>query len=177
MDVPVVRPVPVDFLNIKNLYNETVNASGRSLVPATRCACSARQFPREVRRNSGKCPRPRDEPFQRELRLGGGCRLVHNPREQPLLLFPQGNIVNRVFYDKHGDWEYTLLSYPPSVLPKSVEKLIHGSFGGYRISFANEIRRPGQDPYYVVNIENANHIKVIQVEGDQIDIRQSLIKG
>jgi hypothetical protein len=91
--------------------------------------------------------------------------------------FHQGNIVNRVFYDKHGDWEYTLLSYPPSVLPKSVEKLIHGSFGGYRISFANEIRRPGQDPYYVVNIENANHIKVIQVEGDQIDIRQSLIKG
>jgi hypothetical protein len=91
--------------------------------------------------------------------------------------FHQGNIANRVFYDKHGDWEYTLLSYPPSVLPKSVTKMIHGSFGGYQISFVNEIRRPGQDAYYVVNIENDNHIKVIQIEGDQIDIRQSLIKG
>jgi hypothetical protein len=99
------------------------------------------------------------------------------PANNLYCFFHQGNILNRVFYDKRGDWEYTLLSYPPSVLPKSVEKMIHGSFGGYRISFANEIRRPGQDPYYVVNIENANHIKVIQVEGDQIDIRQSLIKG
>jgi hypothetical protein len=90
--------------------------------------------------------------------------------------FRQGKILNRVFYDKNGNWQYTLLSYPPSVLAKSVKDLISDNFHGYKISYVSEIRTNDQDPAYVVNIEDENHIKVIQVNGDNFEIRQDLNK-
>jgi hypothetical protein len=90
--------------------------------------------------------------------------------------FHQGKILNRVFYDKNGNWQYTLLSYPPSVLTKSVKTLVEENFQGYKISYVTEIRSADQDPSYVVNIENENHIKVIQVRDDDFKIRQDLNK-
>jgi hypothetical protein len=90
--------------------------------------------------------------------------------------FHQGKILNRIFYDKNGNWQYTLLSYPPSVLTKSVKTLVEENFQGYKISYVTEIRSADQDPSYVVNIENENHIKVIQVRDDDFKIRQDLNK-
>lgn len=90
--------------------------------------------------------------------------------------FLQGNIRNRVFYDQHGNWQYTMLSYPPSVLTKSVKELISENFHGYQISFVNEIRADNQDPTYVINVENEDHIKVVYVSGDNFEIRQSFNK-
>lgn len=90
--------------------------------------------------------------------------------------FRQGNIRNRVFYDQHGNWQYTLLSYPPSVLAKSVTDLISENFHGYRISFVNEIRTDDQEPTYVINLENEDHIKVVYVSGDNFEIRQAFNK-
>jgi hypothetical protein len=94
-----------------------------------------------------------------------------------LCVFNQGNIVNRVFYDKLGYWQYTLLSYPSTDLPKSVEKNVLNNFKGYHISFVNEIRSDGQDPVYMINIENEDSIKVIAVNGEQIEVKQDLLKS
>lgn len=91
-------------------------------------------------------------------------------------IFSQGNMRNRVFYDKNGNWQYTLLSYPPSVLTKAVKELILENFRGYQISFVNEVRTSGREPSYVINIENEDHIKVIYVNNDNFEVRQAFNK-
>ena len=91
-------------------------------------------------------------------------------------IFHQGNMVNRVFYDAKGDWQYTLLSYPPADLPKAMKDLVLGNFRGYQISYVNEIRSDGLEPVYMINIENEGNIKVIEVVSNQFEVRQTLLK-
>lgn len=90
--------------------------------------------------------------------------------------FRQGKIRNRVFYDQHGNWQYTLLSYPPSVLAKSVKDLISENFQRYHISYVNEIHTGDQEPTFVINLENEDHIKVVHVSGDNFEVRQTFNK-
>jgi len=93
------------------------------------------------------------------------------------LLFRKKHLVRaKAFYDKYGNWQYTMLSYPPSVLAKPVKELILENFPGYQISFATEIRTSDQEPAYVINIENEDHIKVVHVSGDNFEVRQAFNK-
>jgi hypothetical protein len=57
-----------------------------------------------------------------------------------------------------------------------VRTLVDENFQGYKISYVTEIRATDHDPSYVINIENENHIKVIQLRGDNFEIRQDLNK-
>jgi hypothetical protein len=98
------------------------------------------------------------------------------PDRNMYCVFHQGKVVNRVFYDSHGYWQYTLLGYPPSGLVKNVKDLVTDYFDGYRITYVNEIRSDKDEPVYVINIENEDHIKVIKVTGDEIEQQQALKK-
>jgi hypothetical protein len=91
-------------------------------------------------------------------------------------VFHQGNIVNRVFYDQYGYWQYTLISFPPSVLPKNVKKIVSENFDGYTISYVNEILSINDEPVYMINIENGDDIKVVRVSGDAIEVKQDIKK-
>jgi len=91
-------------------------------------------------------------------------------------VFHQGDTANRVFYDKHGYWKYTLLSYPGYYLPKNVKELVSDYFKCYQISYVNEVRSSYNQPVYVINIENDDNIKVIKVAGDEIEVQQDLAK-
>ena len=88
----------------------------------------------------------------------------------------KGDTVNRVFYDKHGFWKYTLLSYPGYDLPKSVKELVTDYFKCYRVTSVTEVHANNIEPVYVVNIENDDNIKVIRVIGDDIDVQQDMEK-
>jgi hypothetical protein len=88
----------------------------------------------------------------------------------------KGDTMNRVFYDKHGYWKYTLMSYPGSELPKSVKEQVTGYFKCYQVTSVTEVRARNIEPVYVVNIENDDNIKVIRVYGDEIEVQQDLEK-
>ncbi|HEY4935158.1 MAG TPA: hypothetical protein VII44_01180 [Puia sp.] len=91
-------------------------------------------------------------------------------------VFQQGDIVNRVFYDRSGYWQYTLISFPSSDLPKNVKKLVSANFDGYDISYVNEILSENNEPVYMINIENGDNIKVIRVSGDDIEVKHDFNK-
>jgi hypothetical protein len=91
-------------------------------------------------------------------------------------VFHQGNIVNRVFYDYNGYWQYTLISFPSSSLPKNVKKLVSANFEGYTISYVNEILSENSEPVFMINIEDGNNIKVVRVTGDEIEVKQDFKK-
>ena len=92
-------------------------------------------------------------------------------------VFQQGKISNRVFYDKHGYWLFTMISYQPSVLAKKVTELVSENFHGYKITYVNEIRSDSEVPVYMINIEDGNNIKVIRVFGEDIEISQDIVKA
>jgi hypothetical protein len=89
-------------------------------------------------------------------------------------VFHQGNMIHRLFYDRLGYWQYTQISYPPTVLAKNVKELVMHNFAGYQISFVNEILSNNSEPVYIINIENKNNIKVIRVAGDDIEVKEDL---
>ena len=92
-------------------------------------------------------------------------------------IFHQGTMVNRIFYDRNGNWQYTLISYPAPVLSKDIRDKVLDNFAGYRITYVNEVRLDGQEPVYIINLEDEANIKVVQVTGDDIFVKQELIKG
>ena len=91
-------------------------------------------------------------------------------------IFQRANSVNRVFYDSRGYWQFTLISYQPSELKTHIRKQVSDQFEGYHITYVNEIQSAYDEPVYVVNLENAGNIKVVKVAGDDIEVKQSLIK-
>ena len=91
-------------------------------------------------------------------------------------IFQKGNTVNRVFYDGQGYWRYTLISYDPSILDDHLKEIVSNHFEGYQISYVNEVRSEYEEPVYMINIENASHIKVIKIVNDEIEVKQDLIK-
>jgi hypothetical protein len=98
------------------------------------------------------------------------------PDQTIYCVFQQGKIANRVFYDKRGYWQFTLISYQPSVLAKKVKDQVLDNFHGYKITYVNEIRSNSDVPVYMINIEDGNNIKVIRVVGDEIEVTQDIIK-
>jgi hypothetical protein len=91
------------------------------------------------------------------------------PNKNMYCIFHQGKIVNRVFYDSRGYWQYTLTGYPASNLPQEVKDQVGYEYDGYRIVWVNEIRSNQNKPVYMINIENENHIRVIRIDGDEIE--------
>ena len=91
-------------------------------------------------------------------------------------VFQQGDITNRIFYDRNGYWQYSLISFPPSDLPKNVKKIVSENFNGYTISFVNEVLSINEEPVYMINIENGDDIKVVRVSGETIEVKQDIKK-
>jgi hypothetical protein len=100
-----------------------------------------------------------------------------NEPDNMYCVFHQGNMVNRVFYDEHGYWQYTLISYPPSSLTKTIKEKILNNFGGYKITYVNEIRSENYEPVYMISMENEDNIKIIRISGDDMQVKQDLKKG
>lgn len=98
------------------------------------------------------------------------------PDNSMYCIFRRGSTVDRVFYDSRGYWQFTLISYDPSELKMYIRQQISDQFEGYRITYVNEIQSAYDDPIYMINIENAGNIKVVKVTGDDIEVKQSLIK-
>jgi hypothetical protein len=93
-----------------------------------------------------------------------------------LCTFHSQGMVNRVHYDKNGNWMYTISGYGPASLSTEVSDQVLFEYPGYKIRFVNEIVS-STDPVYVINIENEINIKVIRVCADQIDVLQDLEKA
>jgi hypothetical protein len=98
------------------------------------------------------------------------------PDNSMYCIFHRGNAVDRVFYDSRGYWQFTLISYEPSELKMNIRQQVSDQFEGYRITYVNEIQSAYDEPIYMVNLENAGNIKVVKVNGDDIEVKQSLIK-
>ena len=98
------------------------------------------------------------------------------PNKNLYCVFHSGQVVSRVFYDSRGNWQYTLMGYPPSALPQEIKDQVNYDYDGYRMTWVNEIRSNQDKPVFMINIENENHVKVIRIAGDEIDEQMAFNK-
>jgi hypothetical protein len=91
-------------------------------------------------------------------------------------VFHQNGVSNRIFYDNRGYWKYSMMGYPASHLDPVVKDMALSFVKGYHISYVYEIRSDRSEPVYMINMEDEDNIKIIQVTGDEIVVKQALKK-
>ena len=92
--------------------------------------------------------------------------------------FREQDKVYRIYYDRRGNWTYTLVGYLPSDLSNNIKYRVLENFDGYYIAYINEIREENNEPIYIINIENASSIKIIRISNNEdIVVQQEFQKN
>ena len=82
----------------------------------------------------------------------------------------------RTFFDKSGAWTGTVVSYEEAAMPDAVHRRVKAEYSRFTIRFINEIRLPGRNIVYRVQLENAREIVFAQVEDGEISEEDRLAK-
>jgi hypothetical protein len=91
--------------------------------------------------------------------------------------FLQDGYGNRVFYDKKGNWMYSLIFYGEGKLSRDIRAQIKSIYFDFNITLVEEIQMK-EGFKYVVYLEDKSDIKVLEVNGEGgIQILQELAKG
>jgi hypothetical protein len=99
-----------------------------------------------------------------ETKEGGSvCRFVDN------------NGVNRAYYNKKGNWQYTISDYTEKELPEDIRRQVKSTYYDYDISFAQKIDMVmASKLVYLVQIQHEKDFKVVRVcEGEMEDLGES----
>jgi hypothetical protein len=71
----------------------------------------------------------------------------------------------RVFYDKKGHWQFSLLLYGEGKLPRDVRASVKSVYFDLAITQVEEVQTPNGF-VYIVNLEDKSSIKVLKVNRD-----------
>ena len=80
-------------------------------------------------------------------------------------------------YDKKGNWVYTIQRYSVDNLDKSIIDKVLSIYGEYGVTGIQKIEQPNSAVVYVVNIENKNSLKTVQIVNDEIQVMQNFKKS
>jgi len=78
-----------------------------------------------------------------------------------------GNI-NRIVYDKKGNWHHTIRYYDGSQLKPALSYLILNNYKGYELKNVTEVEYAGELAYFV-SIECLRSWKVMRIQNDTMD--------
>jgi hypothetical protein len=81
-------------------------------------------------------------------------------------------VVNRVRYDKKGNWDYTIRYYQEDLLPKEVRKQVKSTFYDFDITGVTEVN-VGDKTAYLVRIKDRDTWKTVKVLDDEMTITES----
>jgi hypothetical protein len=88
--------------------------------------------------------------------------------------FTQDGYGDRVFYDKKGHWQYSLIFYNEFKLPKDLRAAIKSTYFDMDIKQVEEVRYP-DDVAYIVMLQDKSSIKVLKISQDgELKILQDL---
>jgi hypothetical protein len=75
----------------------------------------------------------------------------------------------RAFYTGGGTWLHTVRSYTEAGLPAAVKDRVRSVYYDLRISFVDEVRTPGQNTVYRVQLQNDEKMIIIKVNDDEME--------
>jgi hypothetical protein len=83
---------------------------------------------------------------------------------------------DRVFYDKKGHWQYSLIFYGEGKLPRDVRAGIKSIYFDMNITLVEEVQSP-EGNVFIVHLEDKSNIKILKVNGEgEMETMQDLIK-
>lgn len=99
--------------------------------------------------------------FRRDFKNVSGAQWT-SEKDAYVVTFTKDNIRNIVWYGKGGGMIYTMLSYSADKLPRREKDVIQAEYGGYKITYVNEVRQ-NNIIVYVVHLEDERNIKLVTV--------------
>jgi hypothetical protein len=83
---------------------------------------------------------------------------------------------DRVFYDKKGHWEYSLIFYNEDKLPRDVRAAVKSTYFDMAITLVEEVQTI-DSKVYIVHLEDKANIKILKVNDQgEYEILQDLSK-
>ena len=90
--------------------------------------------------------------------------------------FVKDGFGNRVFYDKKGHWQYSLIFYGEDKLPRDVRAAIKSTYFDMSITLVEEVQTT-EAKAYIVHLEDKSNIKILKANDEgEYEIMQDLSK-
>lgn len=91
--------------------------------------------------------------------------------------FSRDGFTDRVFYDKKGRWEYSLIFYSENKMPRDLRAVVKSAYYDLTITLIEEVQTPDGKAYFV-HLEDDATIKIVKLNQDgEMEIFQDLTKG
>jgi len=97
---------------------------------------------------------------------------ISNFENRTYIYCKTNGIVNRVRYDKRGNWDYTIRYYEENQLPSEIRKQVKRTFFDFDISGVTEVS-VGDKTAYLVRIKSIETWKTVKVLEDEMTIVES----
>ncbi len=83
---------------------------------------------------------------------------------------------SRAFYDKKGRWQYSLIFFNESKLPRDIRAIVKSTYFDMSITLVEEVQIVGAK-VYIVHLEDKSNIKILKVnEEGEMAVMQDLSK-
>jgi hypothetical protein len=94
-----------------------------------------------------------------------------------LSYFTDEGFATRAYYNKKGQWQYSLKFYPESKLPRDIRAIVKSTYYDFSITIVEQVEIP-EHLVYLVHLEDNTSLKIVRVttEGD-MDVIQDLRKN
>lgn len=90
--------------------------------------------------------------------------------------FTDEMVVTRVFYNKNGNWLYTISGYGGDKLAKDKRDIVRSIYYDYDITYVNEIDLPGIKKVYLIQVQDEKRLQIVRMCNDEMETIQELEK-
>jgi len=90
--------------------------------------------------------------------------------------FTMNGIKSKAYYDKKGNWLYTIRTYEESELSKDIRDLVKRTYYDYSITSVNEITDE-QQTAYVILLEDKTTWKTINIYDGEMNVIKEYVKS
>jgi hypothetical protein len=107
---------------------------------------------------------------------GASNTLWFSDRNGFVSYFVQDGYGDRVFYDKKGHWQYSLIFYGEDKLPRDIRAVVKSTYFDLAITLVEEVQT-NDGMAYIVHLEDKSNIKLVKVNKEgEMAIMQELTK-
>jgi hypothetical protein len=158
---------PDAFLNTKNFKSNI-----RHLAARENNVMTGMYVPEEKNKNLKA-----QKDFQDRFKNVDNAKWFYDSKVGFVTYFLKDGYGNRVFYDKKGNWMYSLIFYGEDKLSRDIRAQVKSIYFDFNITLVEEIQMK-VGTQYVVYLEDKSEIKILEVDREgQIQILQEMVKG
>jgi len=114
--------------------------------------------------------------FQLMYRNAENAMWFSGPNNGFISYFVQDGYGNRVIYDKHGRWQFSLITYGEDKLPGDIRATIKFTYVNMHIDLAEEVQT-AEGIQYIIYLQDKFRIRVVKVNKEhEMEVLQDLGK-